>query len=128
MVINNLSLALSIIYNSSLSFKSNAHVPTTKLNLSLINLLYKEGYIRGFFYNSKKISVFLKYTEYLKPVIKYIKIISTSGKRITISNKTLSKIQKNSGTLLLSTSKGLMTSKKAKEAYSIGGEVLCKLI
>jgi small subunit ribosomal protein S8 len=128
MVVNNLSLAFSIILNGSLSFKSNVHVPTSKLNLNLINLLYKEGFIRGFFYNSKRINVLLKYTEDLKPVIKNIKIISTSGRRIIISKKTLSKFHKNAGTLILSTPKGLMTSQKAKDLACTGGEVLCKII
>jgi len=128
MVVNNLSLAFSIILTGSLSFKSCVHVPTTKLNLSVINLLYKEGFLRGFFYNSKRTTVLLKYTEDLKPVIKNIKIISTSGRRIIISKRALAKLHKNSGTLILSTPKGLMTSNKAKALASTGGEVLCKII
>jgi small subunit ribosomal protein S8 len=106
MVTNNLSFAFSAILNGSLSFKSKVYISTTKLNLQLINLLYKEGYIRGFFFNRDRIKVLLKYTTSLKPVIKNIKIISTPGRRVTISHKTLSKIPKNSHMLILSTPKG----------------------
>ena len=113
---------------TSLSYKTSVHIPNTIMNLKLIYLLYQEGYILGFFYNKKRITVFLKYTESFKPVIKNIKKISSSGKRIFISYKTLLKLQINSGLLLLNTTKGLITSKKAKDAFQIGGEVVCKII
>ena len=128
MVKNNLSLAISIIKNGSLSFRSNVHIPTTKLNLQLIHLLYKEGYLQGFFCNKKRITVFLKFNEFLKPSIKNIKIISTKGKQIYITHKSLTCLPKNSGLLILNTNKGLITSSEALYKYKVGGEVLCKII
>jgi len=128
MVKNNLSLAFSIIKNGSLSFKSHVHIPTTKLNLQLVYLLYKEGFIQGFFFNKLKINVFLKFNELLKPSIKNIKILSTKGKQVIAPHKTLCRLPKNSGILILSTTKGLLTLNEALYKYKVGGEVLCKII
>jgi ribosomal protein S8 len=128
MVKNNLSLALSIIKNGSLSFKSCVHVPTTKLNLQLIHLLYKEGFIQSFFFNKTRINVFLKFNEFLKPSIKNIKILSTKGKQVITSHKTLCRLPKNSGVLIISSNKGLITLSEALYKYKVGGEVLCKII
>ena len=128
MVKNNLSLAFSIIKNGSLSFKSNVHIPTTKLNLQLVYLLYKEGFIQSFFFNKLKITVFLKFNELLKPSIKNIKILSTKGKQVITTHKTLCRLPKNSGILILSTNKGLLTLTEALYKYKVGGEVLCKII
>ena len=128
MVKNNLSLAFSIIKTGSISFRSYVHVPTTKLNLQMLGLLYKNGYIRGFHYNNKRIQVFLKYNNYLKPVLRNIKIISTPGKKVIISHKTLCQLKKNIGFFVINSNKGLITLEEALFKYKIGGEILCKII
>jgi small subunit ribosomal protein S8 len=125
---DNLSLMLSSIKNGSTSFKSSIHVPTTKINGQLLNLLYNQGYIRGFFINSKRTQVLLKFTEELKPVIKNIKIISTPGRPVIVSHKTLSKLPQNCGSFILHTNKGLLTLVEALHKYKIGGKVICKII
>lgn len=123
-----LSLALSIIKNGSLSFRSTVFVPTTKLNKQLLAVLYKQGYIKGYFMNEKTISVFLKYSGHLKPVIKNLKVLSTPGKRLIVSHKSLTLLKKNSGTLLINTPYGILTLNQALHQYKIGGEVICKII
>jgi small subunit ribosomal protein S8 len=128
MVKDNLSLMLSILINGSISYKSTVQVPSTKVNLQIINLLYLEGFIRGFSNNSRRVNVFLKYNEFLKPVIKHIKIISKSGRRVFISRKTLSKLPINKGTFFISTNHGLITSNTALNKLKIGGEVVFKII
>jgi len=128
MVKDHLSLMLSSIKNGSTSFKSRVHVPTTKVNSQLSILLYNQGYIRGFFINDKRTTILLKFTEELKPVIKNIKIVSTPGRPVVISHKTLSKLPKNCGSFILSTNKGLLTLNEALHQYKIGGQVLCKII
>ena len=128
MVKNNLSLAFSIIKTGSISFKSYVHVPTTKLNLQMLSILYKEGFIRGFYYNEKRAKVFLKFNNYLKPILKNIKIISTPGKKVIVSHKSLCQIKKNSGFFIINSNKGLITLEEALFKYKIGGEILCKII
>jgi small subunit ribosomal protein S8 len=128
MVKNNLSLAFSIIKTGSISFKSHVHVPTTKLNLQMLSLLYKEGFIRGFYYNEKRAKVFLKFNNYLKPALRSIKIISTPGKKVIVSHKTLCQIKKNSGFFIINSNKGLITLEEALFKYKVGGEILCKII
>jgi small subunit ribosomal protein S8 len=128
MLVNHLSLALSLIYNSSLSYKRSVKVQKTAIVVKVINLLYKEGFIRGFFYNNYKVTVFLKYSERFIPLIRYIKLISTSGRRLFISVNVLAKMPSNSGVFFLNTTKGIITDKKALEVFKIGGEVICKIL
>jgi len=128
MVKNNLSLAFSIIKTGSISFKSHVHVPTTKLNLQMLSVLYKEGFIRGFCYNEKRAKVFLKFNSYLKPALRNIKIISTPGKKVIVSHKILCQIKKNSGFFIINSNKGLITLEEALFKYKVGGEILCKII
>tara|TARA_B110000902_G_scaffold265846_1_gene351443 strand:- start:1720 stop:2106 length:387 start_codon:yes stop_codon:yes gene_type:complete len=128
MVKNNLSIAFSIIKTGSISFKSHVHVPTTKLNLQMLSLLYKEGFIRGFYYNEKRTQVFLKFNSHLKPALRNIKIISTPGKKVVVSHKTLCQIKKNNGFFIINSNKGLITLEDALFKYKVGGEIFCKII
>jgi len=70
----------------------------------------------------------LKYDSFLKPAIKNIKIISTNGRKINMSHKSLMNQPKNEGMLIINTTKGLITSSQALYGFKIGGEVLCKVI
>jgi small subunit ribosomal protein S8 len=90
--------------------------------------MYKQGFIRGFSYNTKKILVFLKYSEVLVPVIKNIKTLSSSGKNVRISYKAIASSLKNKGVFFISTPKGLVTSDRMPLSFRAGGEVFCKVI
>lgn len=107
------------------------YTPTSKICINLLNILYKEGYIRGYKKilnknNQIKIKVLLKYTYDNKPLIKKIQKISKSSKRVYISIKSLWKIKNGLGILIISTNKGLMTDNTAR-LLNCGGEIICQI-
>ena len=94
---------------------------------SIAEILFNEGYIKSYEEikndNQGIIRVSLKYTEKGKKVISGLKRISKPGLRIYAAKDELPKVLNGLGIALISTSKGVMTDKQAREA-GIGGEVL----
>lgn len=132
-MIDNISDMLTRIRNGQQAklFEINLYSPAPKICLKILNLLYKEGYIRGFktiFFNNKLyIKVLLKYTIAGDPTIKKIWRISKPGCRIYTSIKSLWKVNSGLGVFILSTNKGVLTDEDAR-ALNVGGEVVCYVI
>ena len=105
-------------------------VPTSKLKLEIVKILKTEGYIKNF----KKIQedgkniirIFLKYDDSNNSVIHGVEKISTPGRRVYSGYKDLPRIYNGLGTLIVSTSTGVTTGKKASEKM-VGGELVCKV-
>jgi small subunit ribosomal protein S8 len=103
-------------------------ITTSRLKLEIVKILKTEGYIRNF----KKVTqsgmnvirVFLKYDDETDPVIHGIKRVSTPGRRVYTGYKTMPRVFNGFGTLIVSTSSGVTTGKKAAEK-KVGGEVIC---
>ena len=101
-------------------------VPTSKLKLEIVKILKTEGYIKNF----KKVQedgkniirIFLKYDGQNNSVIHGMKKISTPGRRVYSGFKDLPRVY--NGTLIVSTSAGVTTGKKATEKM-VGGELIC---
>ena len=94
--------------------------------LRFLDILWDEGYILGYkVYKNKEqyVTIFLKY-RYKNPVIKTIKFISKSGRRIYCSNKELWKITLNNSLLIISTTQGVLSLDKARN-LNVGGELFC---
>jgi small subunit ribosomal protein S8 len=103
-------------------------VQNSKLCINVLGVLYRLGYIRGFIVKDQKnVIILLKYINN-KPVIRNIAIISTPGRRTYIGHKKLEKFlaKKDSGFLVLSTSKGILTDEESN-MFKIGGEALLKV-
>ena len=104
-------------------------VPKTKISLAIISILKNENFIEDFenyIENNKNyLLVSLKYIgKRRKSVISKLERISKPGLRVYANSKKLPIILNNLGIAIISTSKGIITNKKAKE-LGIGGEVLC---
>ena len=104
-------------------------IPSTKMSLAITEILKAEGFIEDFetYIEDKKnyILISLKYTGQTRtPVIEKIERVSKPGLRIYASSTKLPNVLDGLGIAILSTSKGVMTSLKAKE-LGVGGEVLC---
>ncbi|MBQ9205511.1 MAG: 30S ribosomal protein S8 [Treponema sp.] len=105
-------------------------VPTSKLKLEIVKILKTEGYIKNF----KKVQedgkniirIFLKYDDSNNSVIHGVEKISTPGRRVYSGYKDLPRIYNGLGTLIVSTSAGVTTGKKATEKM-VGGELVCKV-
>jgi small subunit ribosomal protein S8 len=120
---------LTRIRNANLVKHQIVQIPSTKMSLSIIEILKEEGYIEDFEQysenNKNYLLISLKYTgKSRQPVICKLERISKPGLRVYSSSKKLPKVLNNLGIAIISTSKGVMTNLKAQE-LGIGGEVLC---
>ena len=118
---------LTRIRNSLERSKRDVKMPSSKLKVAIADILKQEGYISDFRVeeNDKKASLIidLKYFEG-KPVIEMIKRVSRPSLKSYQSIDNLPKVMGGLGVAIVSTSKGVMTDKSARE-HGIGGEVLC---
>ena len=102
-------------------------IPSTKYKISIAQVLKDEGYIDGFTVRENEgkpeLEIGLKYYAD-KPVIEKIERVSTPGLRVYKGRDELPRIMNGLGVAIVSTSKGVMTDRKAR-ATGLGGEVLC---
>lgn len=130
-----LSNLLTCIRNGQRAHKLSIKYKTSKLSNSVLDVLFREGYILGYKFinedlnksigNQKEIIIYLKYYNF-EPVIHEIKRVSTPGCRIYTSIKNLPKSWNGLGIYILSTSKGILSDKEARN-INIGGEIICKV-
>jgi len=121
---------LTKIRNASRAGFDRVDIIPSKLKLEIIKVMKNEGYVKNF----KKIQqdgknyirLFLKYDETEKPIIRGIEKISTPGKRIYSGYKEMPRVRNGYGTIVVSTSSGVTTGKKAAEKR-IGGELICSI-
>lgn len=119
---------LTRIRNANMVSHEAVEMPSSKLKVELAKLLKEEGYIVD--YSVKTVDKFnfltvvLKYDEKRKPVIENLKRISKPGLRSYCKSKDLPKVFGGLGIAIISTSKGLLTDRKARKEH-LGGEVLC---
>ena len=118
---------LTRIRNAQMVNKLSVSMPASKLKGAIANVLKDEGYIEDFAVlpNDGKptLSISLKYYAG-RPVIEMIERVSKPGLRVYKSGQNIPKVMNGLGVTIVSTSKGVMTDRKA-QAAGIGGEVLC---
>ena len=100
-------------------------VPTTRMVKAIVEILKSEGYIEDFSEEDKDLHVVLKYIE-KKPAITHLERISKPGVRIYKDYEKIPRVLNGLGISIFSTSKGVMTGKKAK-LEKTGGEYLCNI-
>ncbi|WP_040726381.1 30S ribosomal protein S8 [Thiomicrorhabdus sp. Kp2] len=118
---------LTRIRNGQMSGHSNVVMPSSKVKVAVAKVLTDEGFISAYSINDKdgkaELSVDLKYFDG-KPVIDMIKRVSRPGLRVYKNKDELPKVIGGLGIAVISTSKGIMTDRDARQA-GIGGEVVC---
>ncbi|MBR5786772.1 MAG: 30S ribosomal protein S8 [Clostridia bacterium] len=118
---------LTRIRNAGTAKHETVDVPASNVKNAIAQILVEEGYVKEvqIIDDGKQgvIRIYLKYTENKKPVISGIKRISKPGLRIYASKDELPKVLGGLGVAVISTSKGIMTDKKARK-LGIGGEVM----
>ncbi len=118
---------LTRIRNSLQRNKFDVKMPSSKLKVAIANIMKEEGYITGFSVEEKDkkatLVIELKYFDG-KPVIESIDRISKPSLRSYKAANDLPKVMGGLGVAIISTAKGVMTDKSARE-HGIGGEVLC---
>ena len=120
---------LTRIRNAQMAGKESVTIAASKLIVTIAKLLQEEGYINGFKTIEEgckaSLEVALRYYNN-KPVIEMVKRVSRPGLRVYKAAAQLPKVLGGLGIAIVSTSKGLMTDRKARAA-GMGGEVLCIL-
>ncbi|PTM54671.1 30S ribosomal protein S8 [Desmospora activa] len=118
---------LTRIRNANLVRHESLELPASKLKREIAEILKREGFIRDAEYieDSKQgiIRIFLKYGPNNERVITGLKRISKPGLRVYAKNDEVPRVLRGLGVAVLSTSKGVMTDKEARNA-KVGGEVL----
>ena len=114
------------IRNGQMAEKTSVSMPASNMKQAVAQVLQSEGYIIGFSVTEEakpQLSIELKYFEG-KPVIEKIQRVSRPGLRIYKGQNDIPSVSGGLGISIVSTSKGVMTDKAAREA-GVGGEVIC---
>ncbi|MDA3958472.1 30S ribosomal protein S8 [Oceanispirochaeta sp.] len=121
---------LTKIRNASRAKFEKVDIVPSKLKLEIIKILKNEGFVKNF----KKVTqddesvirVFLKYDDQENPIIHGIQSVSTPGRRVYTGYKDIPRVLNGFGTVIVSTSTGVTTGKKATVG-KVGGEIICKV-
>ena len=118
---------LTRIRNANTAKHDTVDVPASNMKKSITQILVDEGYVKSFqvIVDGKQgiIRITLKYGENKSPVISGLRRVSKPGLRIYSSCEDMPKVMKGLGVAIVSTSKGVMTDKRARKE-KVGGEVL----
>ena len=121
---------LTRIRNAVKAKFNSADIPASKLKTELARVLKDEGYIKNFkFIQDGKqgiLRVYLKYGQGQKATIYMIERVSKPSRRVYTKSKDLKPVYNGMGVSILSTSRGIMTDKKARQE-NVGGEILCNI-
>jgi small subunit ribosomal protein S8 len=106
-------------------------IPSSKLKMAIAKILKDEGFIKNFKLiddnKQKLLRIYLKYSADNQSAIIQLKRISSPGRRVYLKAEDLHPVYNNMGIIILSTSKGIITNKAARQ-LNIGGEVLCEIL
>jgi small subunit ribosomal protein S8 len=121
---------LTRIRNAQRARHSSCLAPASKLRANVLDVLRREGFIRGFEAHELRpgvaqLRIELKYNEG-EPVIKEITRVSKPGRRVYSKIKEMPRVYAGLGISILSTPRGVMSDAEARAA-NVGGEVLCRV-
>lgn len=121
---------LTRIRNGQSARLVSIHSPASKLRANVLEVLKREGYIRDYSVTQKdggksEMTIELKYSEG-QPVIREIKRVSKPGRRVYTQVKDVPRVYNGLGISILSTPRGVLSDKEAREA-NVGGEILCRV-
>ena len=123
---------LTRIRNAQMASHRIVEIPSSRIKRAITEILYDQGYILKYTFEEKSaeqkqglIKIALKYDQATKqPVIKELVRVSRPGLRRFSGCSDIPRVINGLGTMIVSTSKGVMTDKKARE-LNVGGELLC---
>lgn len=119
---------LTRIRNGLTVRKAFVLVPSSKMKVSISQILLEEGFIQGYEITSEQpqpnIRLWLKYDERRKPIVTGLERVSKPGRRVYKGKRELPWVLSGLGIAIVSTPKGVMTDRQARH-LGVGGEVLC---
>ncbi len=120
---------LTRIRNGQRARKDSVLTPASKLRVRVLDVLQREGYIRGYTEEemgpAKGIRIELKYFEG-QPAIKHVARVSKPGRRVYSGAQELPRVMNGLGITIVSTPKGVLSDTEARE-HNVGGEVLAEV-
>ena len=126
-VIDPIADMLTRIRNANSRKHETVNIPLSKVKLAIAEILLNEGYIASYTQNTvdgiKMITITLKYGPNGEKVIQGLKRISKPGLRVYAESQDIPKVLNGLGIAIVSTNKGIMTDKEARN-QNVGGEVL----
>ncbi len=121
---------LTKIRNASQAKHEKVDITTSKMKLQIVKIMKNEGFVKNFKKVTKDgisyIRVFLKYDEKQAPVLHGIERVSTPGRRVYSGYREMPRVFNGMGVVVVSTSNGVITGKKASEKM-VGGELICTI-
>ncbi len=121
---------LARIRNAHLAKHDRLDVPTSKLKVELCRILKEEGFIRNFRVMEAQpvgtLRILLRYNHEGEAAIRHMARISRPGRRVYVGAADIKPVRNGMGVGVVSTSRGLITDKQARE-QRLGGELLCEL-
>ena len=121
---------LTRIRNGQMARKAVVPVPSSKMRIRVLDVLQREGFIRGYSETElrpgmRELSVELKYQDG-EPAIREMSRVSKPGRRVYSKIKDLPRFYNGLGIQILSTPRGVMSDTEARE-NNVGGEILCRV-
>jgi small subunit ribosomal protein S8 len=119
---------LTRIRNASMAKHQKVDIPSSNVKVSIANVLRSEGFIKNYkvIADDKQgiLRIYLKYIDEKEGLFNELKRISKPGGRVYVKSEDIRKVKNGLGISILSTSKGIVTDKVAREA-GVGGEIIC---
>jgi small subunit ribosomal protein S8 len=120
---------LTRIRNGQRARKDSVLSPASKLRVNVLDVLQREGYIRGYSEEemgpAKGVRIELKYFEG-QPAIKHVARVSKPGRRVYSGSQDLPRVMNGLGITIVSTPRGVLSDAEARE-QNVGGEVLAEV-
>jgi small subunit ribosomal protein S8 len=119
---------LTRIRNGAMAKLQKVDIPSSNMKVGIVTVLKNEGYIKNYKLISDQkqgiLRIYLKYINDSDSVISEIKRVSKPGGRRYVKSDKIPSVKQGLGIAILSTSKGLLTDKAARET-GVGGELIC---
>ncbi|MBI4703834.1 MAG: 30S ribosomal protein S8 [Deltaproteobacteria bacterium] len=130
MLTDPISDMLARIRNATLARHDRTRVPFSRLKMSVAEILKREGYIEdvsdGEAGGHRMLLIVLKYGKGRKSAIDGLRRVSRPGRRVYVGRSRIPHVSAGLGVSILSTSRGLMTDREARQ-QGVGGELLCEV-
>jgi small subunit ribosomal protein S8 len=121
---------LTRIRNANMAKLQKVDVPSSNMKVSIANVLRSAGFIKNYkvIADQKQgiLRIYLKFIDEKDPIINEIKRVSRPGSRRYVKSDKIPSVKNGMGVAILSTSKGILPDKAAREA-GVGGEILCTI-
>lgn len=119
---------LTMIRNATRARHESVDVPSSNMAKSIAELLKHEGYIENYRFSEDGkqgiLRIYLRYLNNKESVISNLKLISRPGLRVYAKSDKIPYVLRGRGTAVISTSKGILTDRQARESRT-GGEIIC---